>query len=694
MTIHKRKLSLLLMLAISAIMWQACLKSDLTNIDGVQLTPTLAIPLVKANFSFQDFIKSDSLIKTAADGTVQIVYAQDNIASYSTADIVSQATGSIAATTSKNIAMGDLTIPGFALDKSTTLSSFSTSFNEPLKTLFAVGGTTPPTGIPAFTQNTSSQSDMSDLTEFQDISLASGTLALTATNNFPFSLQNLKVDLVDRGRGNALIATIDMGNLGSGATKTVNTDLANKSFTNKLGYKINSLSCAGIAANTMILPTATIAVRAAGVNMKIKSGTVKLTAQNLAPENIIAPVTTGNPDHKLYEVNIKSATASYTITKSIPANFTMELTFPTIKENGVAVKKTVNVTGNSVSGSIAFNNAVADLTTIAAQPYNQLPVIASVVVQPTTGFVTIGSTDFIAVSSQFSNVAVDGAKGQFGTFTVNIPKKNLDFAFDFSFLSKTSKQLFFDNPIIKMRYNNSFGIPISANMNINASGLLGSAEALNAPAITIGAPKIAQIGQTLKDSFSINKTNSRIVPFLSILPNKINYDGTVQIKSNATDINFFTANSKMDFGVDFVLPLKFSTENLILRDTVKGELSSENRDKFETATLIINHINGFPLKTSLDIIGLDGTIETPIVQNFSIPSATVDANGKVTQANTGKQTLAVTNAQLQLLLAAKKLIIVAKVQTANGGTAPVAMLPSYNFEVAVGMEAKLKVRLD
>jgi hypothetical protein len=347
-----------------------------------------------------------------------------------------------------------------------------------------------------------------------------------------------------------------------------------------------------------------------------------------------------------------------------------------------------------VTGTINFNNAVIDLTSISAQPFNQLPIVATAAIQATSGYVTIANTDAVTVSSTFSNVVVDAAKGQFGTFTVNIPKSSVDFGFDFSFLSKTSKQLFFDNPIIKMRYNNSFGIPISANMNINASGLLGASEALNAPAISISAPKIAQIGQTLKDSFSINKTNSSIVPFLSILPNKINYDGTVQIKSNPSDVNFFTANSKIDFGADFVMPLKFSTENLILRDTVKGEFATENKDKFESASLIINHVNGFPLKTAIDIIALNNGIETSIIQNFSIPSASIDANGKVSQPNRDKQTLAVNSTQLQQLLTAQKLIIVAKVQTANGGQSPVAMLPSYNFEVNVGMEAKLKVKLD
>lgn len=691
--VFKQKSTFLLVFVTTISMWVACTKSDLSNFDGIELSPTLAVPLVKATFALQDFIKSDSLLKPGADGTIQIVYAQDNIASYAVSDIVNQATGNVGATIAKNIVMGDVSISGFTAQKSTTLSAFSSSFSEPTKTLFASGGTTPPTGIPAFTQTTNAQSDMDDLTEFQSVTLASGLLQLTVKNNFPFALQNVKVDLLDRGKAYALITTINVGNIAANATMNVTADLKDKSFTNKLAYRVPSLSSPGIAANTNISPSATIQVTAAGSNMKLKTGVVKLVAQDLIPENIIAPITTGNADQKLREITIKSASSSYTITKSIAANFTLELTFPTVKENGVPVTRTINVNSNSVSGTISFTNAVVDLASIAAQPYNQLPITAKASMPATTGFVTINATDAITINTTFNNVKIDGAKGQFGVFNVNIPTKTIDFGYDFSFLSKTSQKLLFDNPQVRLKYSNSFGIPVISNMNVMADGLLGNSEGLGTPAFDISYPRINQLGQSIKDSFAITKTNSRIVPFLSILPNRVTYSGAVQMRSNnASEVNFFMADSKINLGAEFILPLKFSTENLILRDTMTGNLATENADKFESASLLINHTNGFPLKTSMDLVALKAGVATTVISNFSIPSAIVDADGRVSQANIGNQTLVLDKTQLTNVLQAEKLIIVGRIQTANNGLTPVALLSTYTFDVSVGMKAKLKIK--
>lgn len=695
MTYNRTTLNKVLLFAAAFITWQGCLKTDLTGIDGIELSPTVAVPLVKASFAFQDFMKSDSLLRIDNSGSIQILYSQDSIASYSAADIVSQATGTVGANVSKNVAIGDLSIAGFNLTKSTTLSSFSSSFSEPAKSLFTNGGTTPFTGIPAFTQTTNTVSNLDDITEFQSVTLANGQLQLSIKNGFPFALNNLNIELLDRGNGNALITTINVGNLAIGATNNVTADLANKTFSNKLAYRVPSLSCAGIAANTTISPASTLSVVITSSNMKIKNGTVKITAQTLPSENIIAAVTTGNAAQKLHEVTIKSATANYTITKNIATNFKIDLVFPTVKENGVPVKKTIDVTSNSVTGSIAFTNAVMDLTSIAAQPYNQLPIQATVSVLATTGYVAINATDAISINTTFGNILVDGAKGQFGNFNIAIPKKSFNFAYDFSFLNKSSQKLIFDNPSMKLRYTNSFGIPISANLNIAASGLLGSNESLGAPTINISYPKIAQAGQTIKDSFSITKTNSKIVQFLSILPNKIDYDGNVSINStNSAEVNYFLPNSKINMGFDFVLPLKFSTQNLILRDTIKAGFvdPTKSTDSYESAALLIEHNNGFPLKTAIDLIALTGTTTTSIVENFSIPSASVAADGRVSQANTGKQTLALNKTQLSTLLKAEKVIIVARLQTAGDGTTPVVMLPTYIFDVGIGMQAKFKIK--
>ncbi len=687
-----RTKTVVLLWAVIFLAWASCTKTDLTTLDGIELTPTIAIPVAKATFAFQDFIKSTDGIQTGADASVFILQRKDSIATYTLADIVNKATGTITSNVSKNVTIGELSLQEFNLTKNTTLGTFSSAFSEPIKTLFATGGTVPFTSIPAFSQTVNSITPMDDITDFETVSLASGQLQLNVKNNFPFVITNLNVDLLDRGNGNTLITTINIGTLAINETKTLVADLSNKMFSNKLAYRIPTLGCSGIAANTVVSPDATIAITAASSNMKMKSGRVKVPAQTLTTENIITSVSTGDPAQKLHEITVKSATANYTITKNIAVNFNVELEFPNIKEKGVVVKKTIAVNSSSVTGSISFNNAVIDM---ASKP-NEIVIKATASTVASSGFVNIQNTDVINISTNIGSVQVEGAKGQFGLFNITIPKTTQRFDFDFSFLHNSSKPLIFDNPVLKLRYTNSFGIPISANMNITSTGLLNKTPvALSAPVINIAYPKINNLGTEVKDSFQIAKNNSKIVDFLSILPNNIDFDGNIQIKSDdRNEINYFTANSKINMGAEFSLPLKFSTENLILRDTIKSGIlaPSESTDRYESAKLVVQHNNSLPLKTTIDIIALTGTTTSSVVENFSIPAATIGADGRVTQAHTGKQNITLNTSQLATLLKSEKLIVVGRLQTATDGKVPVAILSTATFDIGIGMEAKLKIK--
>jgi hypothetical protein len=678
-------------------LFAACTKTDLLNFDGIQLSPTIAVPLGKVNFIFKDFIKSDSLIKVGTDSSVQIVYAQDNIAAYSVADIAGKATGNVAVSLSRNIGVGDLAITPFTTSKSVKLSDVVNGFSNPtVRAGFTANyGRSAP--LAAFNETSNSVRNLDDLTDLTNVTLASGVLVVTVQNQFPFPLQNLKIDILDKGMGNALLTTLSFPSIAVGASASASGDLAGKTFSNQLSYRLPTISTNGTGTLPVAInPDATLTVQVKSQNFKVKGGRFKIVQTPLATENIIANVTTSNADQKLKEITIKNVVANYTITTPAGIALQLDLTFPSIKMNGVAVTRRINVTSATTTGSITFTNAIGDLATIAAQPFNQLPIEVKAVILASPSFVTVPVGANIAIATSFGAFELNGAKGQFGNFNIAIPVTKKDFGFDFSFLSPSSQKLLFDNPSIKVRYTNSFGIPIKANLVASATGLLGGTQALNAQPIAINYPKIAQIGQagqTISSNFSIDKTNSGIVPFLSILPKTISYSGDVAITStNASEVNFFTADSKINMGLDVILPLKFSTENLVLRDTVVADFTnnSANLKFFESALLRINHNNGFPMKTSMDLIALKGGVAATVVTNFSIPSATVNADGKVTASNIGVQDLALTNAQLQSVLGAEKLIIVGRIQTPNNGTSQAAFYSNYAFEIGLGMQVKVK----
>jgi hypothetical protein len=368
-------------LSVCLCLFSACTKTDLLNFDGVQWSPTIAVPLGKVNFIFRDFIKSDSLIKVGVDSSVQIVYAQDNIATYSVADIAGKATGNVAVSLNRNISVSDLAITPFTTTKSVKLSEVVNGFSNPtIKAAFTTNYGRSAL-LSAFNETSNSITHLDDLTDFTSVSLASGVLVVTVQNQFPFALQNLKIDILDRGMGNSLLTTLSFPTIASGSSATANGDLAGKTFSNQLSYRLPTISSGGTSnLRVVINPDATLNVQVKSQNFKVKSGRFKIVETPLATEKIIANVATGNADQKLKEITIKNAVANYTITTPAGIALQLDLTFPSIKMNGVAVTRRINVTSATTTGSITFTNAIGDLATIVAQPFNQLPVEVKAVV--------------------------------------------------------------------------------------------------------------------------------------------------------------------------------------------------------------------------------------------------------------------------------------------------------------------------
>jgi hypothetical protein len=684
--------------------WMACTKFDLA-VPQIQANPEFATSLGKFSFLFSDFIKGDSLIKVGRDSSIALRYVKDSIVGYSVADIVSKATGGVGGAITKSSVLGTVTVPNLKMIQATKLSDFAVSFAEPLKTLFTSGGTVPPSGIPAFATTTDVTKNLAALTDFQTVTLASGNISLSVTNNFAFPIENLSVDLLNQN-GSAIATILIPANgaaIAPGSSAMGSADLTGKTMTNLLAYKIGKLSSPGIAAGTPIVQGATMDVEVSTSNMKVKSGKVKINAQTLAGDNIIASVATGNAAQKLTEVTFKSAQLDYTITA--PIDMSLSLTFPTMRQNGTPVTKIIDVTGNTAAkGTINLANAIGDLSSIVAQPYNQLPITVGVSVKPSVGFVTINSTDVININATFANIQVGGAKGQFGSFDLDIPATSQSFGADFGYLSTDSKKLLFANPSLKIQYLNSFGLPISANLLMEATGILPGKEALGLAAdggkvkFNFAYPKVAVAGtpaQLVKDSVVLNKNTSNIVNFMSILPSKIASSGKVSIISAGPEVNYFTADSRIKLGLEMDIPLKFSAENLIVRDTVtsfSGVLKASQVQYVDYVAMDVQYKTRLPLGVTVDLATLVNGVITPVVTGILLPAAdAVDANGRVTAAKTGAFEVKMTAAQLSQLSNAPKTVLVAKIQTSNGGATPVAVYTHYDFEMGMGVRIKTKI---
>jgi hypothetical protein len=689
--------------------WMACTKFDL-GVPEIQANPEFAAAIGKFSFLFSDFIKGDSLIKVGVDSSIALKYAKDSIAGYSVADVVNRATGGVGNSLApKTIRLGVIPIADLApMNQTTTLSQFAGAFAPPLSTLFTSGGTTPPAPIPADSVNANVRNNLANLNDFQYVTLSTGSISMRVTNNFPFAINNLKIDLLDRSAGDTLITTIIVGNIAVGGTETGTGVLDGKTFSNQLAYRINRLSYGAIPPNTVIAPTATLAVQVSTTNFKVKRGNAVIPARSLAGDTILASMATNNADQRLTELTIKSATMNINSTKTTPIDMTLVLTFPQMFNNGSATPVSITVTPGQPTPALALNNAVLKLDQIAAQPYNQLPISVSVSVIGSNGALRlIDENHTVTVTASFGNLQIGGAKGQFGNFDIPIPATNQDFGADFGFLSNESKRLFFASPSLKIKMLNSFGLTINTELAMEATGFLpGTEKLLRKPnggniGFTIPRLPIAQMGQLASGTYSVDTLTTTIQNFMSILPKKIAASGMVSMRSTglvpglAANWDYFTSDSRIKLGLEMDIPMKFSAENLTVRDTVTtfaGVLKPDQVQYVDYVAMDIQYKTRLPLGVTVDLATLVNGVTTRVVTDIVLPAAdAIDANGKVTAQKADRFEVKISAAQLSQLSDAPKVVFIAKIKTANGGFKPVAMFTHYDFDMGIGMRVKTKI---
>lgn len=683
----------------AVVFWASCSKNDLGNLSGVTATPNFALPVAKVKFKFADFMKGDTVLRAGADSSVRLVSLQDSVATYAVSDIVNQATGNVAVNFSRNIPVGEIPISIASQSSGIPMSQVIDAMTNPMQqaALRASCGTT--NIVPGFSAPAIS-ADLPNNTEFETVTFASGFLDITVQNNYAFPLSAFTLELLNRTT-DAVVATFNIPLVAGmgGTTPVVSQSMANVTVPNTLKFRISGITTTGSGGAVAINCTSALNVTVSSRSLKVKSGRVKITQDTDVPtENIVADLSTGNAAQRLQEITLQNAVANYTITTPSGLNMTINLEFPTIQQGGNAVSRVINVSNTTTTGNITFTNALANLATIPTQTYNKLPIRATArILSSGNNLVTINSTDQVGVNATFGNIQVSGAKGQFGSFNVAIPTKTTNFNFDsvFSRLDASSRRLLFDNPYIRLRYSNSFGIPISANLKVDALGTFGARDSLGAPTIPINYPNITQIGQTIRDSFSITPANSNIRNFLATLPKQVTYSGNVLVNStNNNEVNYFTPASKIVLGMEVNIPMRFNTESLVVKDTTNGNLDTkaeETLKNLESAVLVIQHNTTFPLTTGMSLIALNGTTTETLIDNFAIPAATPSANGRVVTPTVGTQRLNLTKDQVVKLLKAQKLIVVGRLQTANNGTTPVEILTTSSFELGLSLEAKLKL---
>ncbi|MEO9484192.1 MAG: hypothetical protein ABJG47_12125 [Ekhidna sp.] len=248
---------------------------------------------------------------------------------------------------------------------------------------------------------------------------------------------------------------------------------------------------------------------------------------------------------------------------------------------------------------------------------------------------TINASDEVAIELAFIDSQFSALFGDFGSDPVEVQKDSiLISAFD----EFSENGLALNNPSITMDFVNTFGVELGVSLDEITSFNADNSELTLAGSVVdnnqfVDAPNNTQLGQGVKSSFSIDKSNSNIDELLNTTPNKMVFDLTAIPNPPASDNinNYLTDSSYVEIVTTVEIPLDLKMDGF----SKEFELSVSGSDLNDADSLKINIevINEIPFNglLNLSFIDDDGNALYTLAEIALITSPEIGIDGRSTE---------------------------------------------------------------
>ena len=287
----------------------------------------------------------------------------------------------------------------------------------------------------------------------------------------------------------------------------------------------------------------------------------------------------------------------------------------------------------------------------------------------------ISSSDRIDIATNFTNMEFESIYGYVGNYQLAGETGN----FEIDLFDNTLEgDIFFEAPEVTFHIDNGYGVPVEVSIDQfegrkEDTAPINLSFAAGVNPFSIAYPDISQEGEIVKDTISLDKTNTSIDDFINYKPEVIAYE--VSAASNPENdpgiYNFAHRDSRLDVGVEFVLPLWFSASNFSLQDTIDMDLSDiDNYEDIDQLGFRLAVENELPAQVQMQVIFMDANYQ-PLDQLFLngeeviIPASVVDANGTVTASTEKATEVPLSKTRLQGIENTMYAAIVARLETSD-----------------------------
>jgi len=687
-------------------------------------------PLLKSSMSIDDVVGND-LVQKNNDNSIKVVYKEKLYSANTDSMLQFKDTTYTYGTSLESLILSNdsvvypVTLGKIARDQGGLVGAFILS-NQGNPFIFT-----------AFNNISTSDIPLDGSAFFQSMEVLSGFMDITIDNGLPVDITTLDFELKnDPLYGGVSIANGSFPVIPSGTRQTLSYDLSGQTVYGKMIAKILTMSTAGSSGPVIIdtnnavktivkirdlkpktaqafFPDQEVFSQVQGINLttadnmmldkiKVQSGNVVVTVNSSIRDTIFFKylIPNASKNNKAFSVDtfIAPAPPGLLVTTAYVFPFDgyeMQMNGFGVEQdsvkdyngNGIFDSDTINTFVQILSGRIKAKNQMVELT--LGDTFYVEAGLKSIILSQGSGYLGNGIMSTGAKSTKIS--AFDNyVSGSMALEDVKV---------DLEIVNGLGAQMGVDVDYLKTKntkQNNTQTLTTAV-----FSTPLDVASAVNVP---LGNSPVTATVYPI----TLNKGNSNIDDLIEIFPDSIAYNINVQLNSNtpvptyqqvlANNPNFAYRGTGIDVNMNIELPLAFSTSNLTLSDTSDFTfVKSDATEAFQDGTFNLICDNGFPFTADITLYLLDvsGNKLDSLFKDGHIASANttlVNSEWKVSSKAHSTLSFHVSAARMETLFNSKKILIIAKFNTANQPDY-VKVYSDYSIDCKLTGDFNFKVKL-
>ncbi|PBQ33383.1 hypothetical protein CNR22_16885 [Sphingobacteriaceae bacterium] len=332
-------------------------------------------------------------------------------------------------------------------------------------------------------------------------------------------------------------------------------------------------------------------------------------------------------------------TVKFTNKLSQPLDLIYQIKAATKNGQSFTIKETIPTGANGLTKTYDLSEYSLDLRGTSGTDHNMVTQTYTFGLSASaSNSTTVSAFDTAAVLKvSYSKLVPSYAEGYFGNQVIDIAQDTAKLGLTDNF---TASNFMLSDATMDFSIVNELGAEFRASLsNIKSiNSVNNNVVALNTNQLsTINIDRAKWSGGLLKPGIrviSFNPANSNITGFISNLPDKLTYKGSVQVNpiQNFGNTDFAYYNTGIRILANISIPLKFAADYFELRSTTDVDFSGVDQlNKVNYGNFVISASNGFPFAVRLQGYMYDD--QNVMIDSLFVPGSNVIDAGALNNAN-------------------------------------------------------------